>query len=221
VLEFAGDSVIRQNHLGDWGTQFGRVMLGLWYASAAAYSADKGVLDRWMAEAQTQNPEAQRRLLAELVPWHQRRLSEDLDGKTFFEPFLSQEPFPDLERMQALYQFATSVTSYAAAREFSVTHDDWGSSRLDELPKLIAWFVQQNGTGRHRAEHIAWERCVKRTMEQCYVLYERLKVRLSPQHEYGESRYRDRLDAVVADLLKANIARHSDGAVATGMRSRR
>ncbi|PMU51760.1 arginine--tRNA ligase, partial [Pseudomonas sp. GP01-A3] len=26
VLEFLGDTVIRQNHVGDWGTQFGMLM---------------------------------------------------------------------------------------------------------------------------------------------------------------------------------------------------
>ena len=29
MLSFQGHRVIRQNHIGDWGTQFGRVMLGL------------------------------------------------------------------------------------------------------------------------------------------------------------------------------------------------
>ena len=31
TLEFMGQDVIRQNHIGDWGTQFGRVILGLWH----------------------------------------------------------------------------------------------------------------------------------------------------------------------------------------------
>jgi arginyl-tRNA synthetase len=31
VLAFAGHDVVRQNHLGDWGTQFGRVVLAMWY----------------------------------------------------------------------------------------------------------------------------------------------------------------------------------------------
>lgn len=34
TLSFHGDNVIRQNHLGDWGTQFGRVVLAMWYEAA-------------------------------------------------------------------------------------------------------------------------------------------------------------------------------------------
>src|SRR5215213_5631106 len=34
VLAFRGDDVIRQNHLGDWGTQFGRVVLAMWYEAS-------------------------------------------------------------------------------------------------------------------------------------------------------------------------------------------
>src|SRR5438045_1704823 len=34
VLQFHGDDVVRQNHLGDWGTQFGRVVLAMWYEAA-------------------------------------------------------------------------------------------------------------------------------------------------------------------------------------------
>src|SRR4030042_1631126 len=31
LLELEGHKVIRQNHIGDWGTQFGRVILGFWH----------------------------------------------------------------------------------------------------------------------------------------------------------------------------------------------
>src|SRR5262249_45156551 len=34
VLMFAGHDVIRQNHIGDWGTSLGMAILGLWYISA-------------------------------------------------------------------------------------------------------------------------------------------------------------------------------------------
>ncbi|GAI91270.1 unnamed protein product, partial [marine sediment metagenome] len=35
ILEFLGHNVIRQNHIGDWGTQFGRVILALWHICMA------------------------------------------------------------------------------------------------------------------------------------------------------------------------------------------
>ena len=33
VLEFLGHTVIRQNHIGDWGTQFGRLIARLFYGA--------------------------------------------------------------------------------------------------------------------------------------------------------------------------------------------
>ena len=33
ILEFQKHKIIRQNHIGDWGTQFGRVVLAMWYAA--------------------------------------------------------------------------------------------------------------------------------------------------------------------------------------------
>jgi arginyl-tRNA synthetase len=35
LYDFAGHTVIRQNHIGDWGTQFGKVILGLWHICMA------------------------------------------------------------------------------------------------------------------------------------------------------------------------------------------
>lgn len=43
VLSFRGDDVIRQNHLGDWGTQFGRVVLALWYKAAFSHAGKADV----------------------------------------------------------------------------------------------------------------------------------------------------------------------------------
>ena len=35
VLDFQGHRVIKQNHIGDWGTQFGRVILAIWHLCMA------------------------------------------------------------------------------------------------------------------------------------------------------------------------------------------
>ena len=46
VLEFRGDDVIRQNHIGDWGTQFGKVILAIWtMCNAGRHDELSGVLE--------------------------------------------------------------------------------------------------------------------------------------------------------------------------------
>jgi arginyl-tRNA synthetase len=44
VLEFQGHQVIRQNHLGDWGTQFGMLIANLQDKSRAAGQAARQML---------------------------------------------------------------------------------------------------------------------------------------------------------------------------------
>ncbi len=43
VMEFAGDNVIRQNHLGDWGTQFGMLIANLVYRPAGEPASTDGL----------------------------------------------------------------------------------------------------------------------------------------------------------------------------------
>ena len=53
VLAFGGDRVIRQNHIGDWGTQFG-MLIGLLKRAGAGGSADIADLDGFYKEARRQ-----------------------------------------------------------------------------------------------------------------------------------------------------------------------
>lgn len=52
TLAFRGDHVIRQNHLGDWGTQFGRVVLALWYEAVFSLSGRGSQLSALMTRQQ-------------------------------------------------------------------------------------------------------------------------------------------------------------------------
>ena len=48
VLAFEGHDVIRQNHIGDWGTQFGKVVLAFWYLALAEKFGEAEVLNKEM-----------------------------------------------------------------------------------------------------------------------------------------------------------------------------
>jgi len=58
-----------------------------------------------------------------------------------------------------------------------------------------------------------WKLAKKITLETCYDLYTRLNINLNEKHTRGESFYKDKLKAIVEQLLKRNLAKESDGAV--------
>ncbi len=223
VLEFLGDHVIRQNHLGDWGTQFGKVMLGLWYEATAKHTGSIEALDRWKQglfelprkpERETPVQQAERlaaehRLLGMVLESHQVWLDADPDGSRIFRPYI-RSSFPTLERLQWLYQLASALADLEAASSIVVRHERHRDISLAALPSLVATFVQQ----RHPEEIEAWQRAVDTTMSACGDIYQRLNVLLDRSHERGESSYSDSLPGVVDDLIASGHAKLSDGAVA-------
>ncbi len=60
---------------------------------------------------------------------------------------------------------------------------------------------------------IVWKRACKITLEQCYQLYQYLKVNLRNRDTRGESAYDDDLPTIVEDLKKSGLAKESDGAI--------
>ncbi|MFW6058545.1 MAG: arginine--tRNA ligase, partial [Phycisphaeraceae bacterium] len=225
VLEFAGHHVIRQNHLGDWGTQFGRVMLGLWYEAVALKKGEQDRLERWIREVanlpkkspdESSDEERARRtaedeLLSEIVPWHVAAYEEDPKGDTYFIPYI-KESFPNLDRLQVLYTFATSLTDLESAKERIIPNRQYGERPLAALPSLIATFVQNPDIQDNEQERIAWEKCVDVTVNACQRIYDRLDVLLKPDDVRGESFYNDKLQPLVADLEKAGLLQESRGA---------
>jgi len=218
VMEFQGNEVVRQNHIGDWGTQFGRVMLGLWYEAASAHFRNESTLTDWIARAKrvtaTETPRDElMRVLAEMAALHQQWIDADPDGLVFFESYLELQ-FPNLERLEELYTFVSSVFDSKEAREVSVMHCRHGQRTFAELPRLAALFVQNPNECDNRQESSAWRKCTRVTLEVCRGIYSRLGVLLREEHERGESFYNPYLPQVVKELKDKGLAVESEGATA-------
>ena len=225
LLGDLGHVVIRQNHIGDWGTQFGRVMLGLWYDAVARADGATSVLDGWMSQAmkiakapdnETPNARSERHrqqveLLQQVVPWHQAAIDADVAGDKVFKPYL-ESSFPSLARLQSLYQFTSAITEFDSAKGAAIRHSKYGDRTLDTLPSFIATFVQRQTEPDNEQEGIAWRKCIESTMAACQEIYTRLGTLLKPADVRGESFYNPLLPAVVKDLKDAGIAQVSDGA---------
>jgi len=223
VLEFEGDRVIRQNHIGDWGTQFGRVVLAMWYeavfhatqpellanlierqqsaARALAHDQDKARFDESIAE-----------LVREIAPLHQRLIDEDPDGERYFIPYLTAGTLA-LDELERAYVFVSTLTDHPEAARTIIIHPRHGPRPLGELPRLTTTFIQNPDDPANRQELLAWQKSRTITLEACDEIYRRLDVKLRPEDERGESFYNAMLPSVVKDLLATGVATESEGAI--------
>jgi arginyl-tRNA synthetase len=216
VLAFQGNDVVRQNHIGDWGTQFGRVVLAMWYAAMAQHFGEMDRLQQLASElrdALTAN-----QAVHELAELHRKYIKEDPDGTNIFEPYL-QNVTLDLSQLEGLYTFVSALTDAPAAAQEWVPHPVHGNRRLEELPRLVTTFIQNPSDPRNKQEMMAWEQARRITLFTCDEIYRRLDVQLArPDIQAepivrGESFYNGRLGAVVTELLDKGIATRSEGAV--------
>jgi arginyl-tRNA synthetase len=220
ILSFRGDNVIRQNHLGDWGTQFGRVVLAMWYEAAFARAGQSEGLDQLMQRQQAASASKDGTALAEVVrelaKFHQQFINEDPDGTRFFVPYLRQDTL-SLEELEKAYVFVSAVTDTPEAKQVTIQNPNDRPRALSEIPRLVTTFIQN--PAEHEQERLAWERARDVTLRACNKLYRQLNVQLadpsiqSQPLERGESFYNRFLPDVVRELREKGIAVESEGAI--------
>ena len=220
ALRFLGHRVVTDNHLGDWGTQFGMIIYGY-----------KHFLDR---EAYRENPvqELARlyRLVRQLVEYHEGRSQlETLAARVAEQQAsLSAEreaagiagaKKPDkktakaLRRLEANVQAARddldgmkkkleAVDADPALSKLAAEHHQIGVAVLEETAKLHA----------DDEENLRlWHEFMPVCTNEIDRMYGRIDVTFD--HTLGESFYHDRLQAIVDELTGTGVARESDGAI--------
>ncbi|MBV9126590.1 MAG: arginine--tRNA ligase [Verrucomicrobia bacterium] len=187
IARFLGHEVITDNHLGDWGTQFGKVIYG-WknFLDEQALAVDalaelvriyKLANDLTDEQKQSAFEEMAERYLAE------HRVSE---GSAFYS-----------ESEAKLRKYFSPVRK--AAQKASIVASE--GSR-EELAKL------QTGDAENRA---IWQRCVDLSRAELEKIYARLGIHFDLW--LGESFYNDRLAPLIERLQKIGLAEPSEGAL--------
>ena len=123
ILAFTGHDVVRQNHIGDWGRQFGVVILGLWHVCMSrkrqkADEPDYLVTDGARLAQCKPGEKATFRLLEAIRDRHAADWEADTketkgDGDLYFGPFL--EGFAkgkervEFDQLLVAYKFVTAI----------------------------------------------------------------------------------------------------------------
>jgi len=223
MLEFLGHKVIRQNHIGDWGTQFGTVVLGLWHLCMAENRGD-AYYERELAElkASCEDGERLERLCRRIRDRHEEDWREDSedemgDGKKIFQPFLESLDKSKMsgrwEQVLLAYQYVNIVEDSVAGMGLTIPTRQAGTIPYESLSRHVGAMVQKDKEIRNKQEYDSWRHAVDVTLDHCDEVYQTLSVTLTREYVRGESFYKDMLTDVVAELKQKALAVKSEGAV--------
>ncbi len=220
VLEFLGHTVIRQNHVGDWGTQFGKVILGMWHLCMARKRNDPDYIERNYERLKTLSAEddvtKRKEALLPICNQHQEDLNNDWDGESAFHPYLKEvvrNKSLTLIDLLPAYQFVNHVESLAKGTDLTiVSPPEHEPVELAKVSSHITSMLQERDNFKNQQEFKAWQYATQLTIDSCDNLYKRLGVTLRRKHVRGESAYNDDLPKVVEALKEKGLLKESDGA---------
>lgn len=219
TLRFLGHQVIADNHLGDWGTQFGMIIYGYkHFVDADRYTQDTiSELSRLY------------RLVNDLIDYHQavadlpgleeeirdreQQLTQQQAGQPDGDEEEQKEQARQLRRLQAQLDDARGRLAQQRKKIAAVDEDEVLAARAAAHPG-IAEAVLQETARLHKGDaenQQLWEQFLPACRAEIEKIYRRLDIRFDVEH--GESFYHSQLGQVVEDLLENGLARISEEAV--------
>ena len=219
TLRFMGHHLISDNHLGDWGTQFGMIIYGYkHFANGEAYRANPvqelgrlyKLVNRLVDYRESVNalPALKQRLIDRLAEVERLKMQPKTGDKA-----------ADKKAAQALSKAqdgANGLADEIAAVEKKIAAVD-GDPQLAALaaehPNIDeAVLVETAKLHADDPENLRlWHEFLPNCRDEIARVYGRLNVKFD--YEYGESFYHNRLAAVVEGLRKKGLAQDSQGAV--------
>jgi arginyl-tRNA synthetase len=220
ILKFLGHRTISDNHLGDWGTQFGMIIYGYkhFIDEAALKAKPVDELSRLyrLVNALVEYHETKQEKVPAIhlkIAEAERRVAK-LDAQA--------APTDPKELKKAAKQLDSAKLQLAELQtEHSALEAKLESTEAD--PKLgpllaphasIAQDVLLETAALHGGDPTnleLWRKILPYSMTEMEAIYERLGVRFD--HTLGESFYQDRLRGVVKSLSDKGLARESEGAI--------
>ncbi len=217
IHRFIGHRVITDNHLGDWGTQFGMIIFGYKnFVDRAAYEKNpvqelsrlykyvRVLMDYHSAVKKLPEAEGLKQKQLDAVERVQAEDHGDNKGK------LKQQK-KDLQRLkEKLVVQDELIKSYKSAveecdpevAEVAKQHASIGQRVLEETANL------HSGSNENKA---LWDEFLPYCLEDIQRIYDRLNIKFD--HILGESYYQNQLESIVKELTENGLATESDGAM--------
>lgn len=215
VLRFLGHKVVSDNHLGDWGTQFGMIILGYKnFVDEAAFEQDPvAELGRIYRVVQSvigyqnaipQLPKAVEKVQKARDELQQIQSSQEADAKKLKKRLKDAEK--DLkaaeEAWEGLKTKMDAVERDPRLVSIAENHPNIEQSAQLETAKL------HEGDEQNLA---LWKKFLPISITEIDSVYQRLDIQFD--YTYGESFYHPMLAEVVNGLLEKGMAKEDDGAI--------
>ncbi len=219
TLRFLGHRVITDNHLGDWGTQFGMIIYGYkHFCDRAAY--ERNAIDELARLYRLVHQlVAYREGLAAIPKLEQAVATAEADVQRREGAAPGGDAAAEKKAAQALKKARSSLDD--ARRELAAQRDKIAQAESDaKLSPLLKQHTQidQDVLAETAKLHEGdaencrlWQEFMPPCLEAINEIYRRVHVTFD--ETLGESFYHDQLAPVVDDLLGRGLAKESDGAL--------
>ena len=218
-LRFLGHEVISDNHLGDWGTQFGMIIYGFKHFAIKSdyerqpvdelsrlYKLVNQLIEYHQAKAGLADREDHILQLEQRLNEFSKAMEEagrQKDKKAKKDRRSLESQLADAREKAALAKsIVMTVESDQALATLAAKHAEIGSAVLSETAKL------HSGDEENRQ---LWHEFLPHCRADMQRIYDRLGVVFNVEH--GESFYHEQLESVVTSLVSRGLARESEGAI--------
>jgi arginyl-tRNA synthetase len=219
TLRFLGHDCVSDNHLGDWGTQFGMIIYGYkHFRDDAAYRANPvqelGRLYKFVSrlvdyrESQWALPEAEKKLAT-----RQEELAAQKDAAKSADKQVVKKANDAIRKLTGQVAEQTEAIE-SLRRKIAAVENDPQLVKILQAHPAIDQAVLAETARLHSGDEEnlrLWHEFLPNCRDEIRRVYGRLGVQFD--HEHGESFYHDRLAGVVESLRSKGLATDSQGAV--------